>query len=533
MLSLSLALALLSLLLSTFIGPCQSQEAPAFSTGKFDFSKDHRTDLCARHRQVYLDEISLPDALAGLNLSVVLTDYDDPVDALFFSLNEAGVIDTQVTPLFATIMDELAERAGFFWRNSFGVVKPITSADTNRTWSDLLEWEVQTYDVAMGKWDRTASRIANKIAFPIGWYDSSIILVQSVQDDGDSLNIWSFLLPFEMGVWGLILAAIVVSGLLYFLLERMDTAADEQDLERHPSAAVYYSFINFTGQNEFQPQTNAARLLTFSMAFWALIIGAAYTANLASFLVERRKPSGTIQSVQEAVIAHAPICLQADTALDDYISEKYPAAVLIHRSSQRDVFASLRKDECVVAVVPQNSYDTYSRDEDVNGDCSLSWVGRVERFVPSGLTTAVDSGTLCTSLVTHVLDYHLLQIQTDGFLERAWESHLERVGTQNCVQEQGVSAETNGDSETFSLSIQDLAGIFIVHGILSSTALLVGVVKFFMKRRTPAKDDDVQRPSTVCAESGNEMEGSILVDTSSNVQQPFTEATEDEEHFPT
>jgi hypothetical protein len=73
-----------------------------------------------------------------LNLSVVLTDYTDPIDKHYFALNGKGVIDPNEVPLFAKILDELGRRAGFSWRNSFGVVSPIVALeDRNRTWSDL------------------------------------------------------------------------------------------------------------------------------------------------------------------------------------------------------------------------------------------------------------------------------------------------------------------------------------------------------------------------------------------------------------
>jgi hypothetical protein len=115
-----------------------AQQAPFFETKKFETASSHRTDLCERHRQIYSNTIKLEDALRGLNLSVVLTDYKNPIDKRFFTLNGKGVIDPSEVPLFAKILDELGRRAGFSWRNSFGVVTPIDSLeDGNRTWSDL------------------------------------------------------------------------------------------------------------------------------------------------------------------------------------------------------------------------------------------------------------------------------------------------------------------------------------------------------------------------------------------------------------
>jgi hypothetical protein len=55
----------------------------------------------------------------------------------------------------------------------------------------------------------------------------------------------------------------------------------------------------FTGKIRYQPQTNAARLFTVSVCFWALVMGASYTANLASALVVRMQPKIQVTSLEQ------------------------------------------------------------------------------------------------------------------------------------------------------------------------------------------------------------------------------------------
>ena len=46
----------------------------------------------------------------------------------------------------AVLMDELARRAGFTWRDSFGVyVDPIN----NETWTELLDWATDSFVVIL------------------------------------------------------------------------------------------------------------------------------------------------------------------------------------------------------------------------------------------------------------------------------------------------------------------------------------------------------------------------------------------------
>jgi flagellar basal body-associated protein FliL len=354
----------------------------------------------------------------------------------------------------------------------------------------------------MGKWDRTRERMSNQIAFPEGWYDASIIMIEYTdpQSTTTDLDLFSFLTPFEWTVWMLILATIVASGLVYYLLEKMNTASDERTLEEAPVSAVYYSAITFTGHLEFRPQTHAARLVAFSLSFSALIVAAAYTANLASFLVARRQPSSTLQSIQDAVAQRAPICLQASVALDQYITNQYPSAVLVRNYSESDVFEGLVQGECRVAVVPKYSYETYLKNSEINSDCGLTWQGRVEKFVPSGLASRVDTGNLCTSLVSHVLDLHLLEMDADGFLDVVWEEHIQRVGNQNClVESSGPTGELEDD--TYSLSIQEMAGIFIVHTVLTSIAVLLAIFQFFMEKRRAVVEPTERRDNTLLTEA--------------------------------
>ena len=114
----------------------------------------------------------------------------------------------------------------------------------------------------------------------------------------------------------------------------------------------------------------------------------------------------------------------------------------------------------------------------VNFDCALSSEKRIAVVQPSGMATAiVDS---CTSLVSHVLDYHLASMIDDGFIEQAWKNHLSRQGTIECIQD----TSNNGwfdESDTFSLTLVDVGGIFIVHIVLSLCAIALATGQFYVK----------------------------------------------------
>jgi hypothetical protein len=236
---------------------------------KFDSAAGgtYRTNICAQQQPLFEEQIELGDALRGLDLSVAITNYQGvPNEERFFALDDVtGGIRTSDPGLFVVILDELARRAGFRWRHSFAAIRPLSAAvDGNKTWTDLLEWEIDHFDIAAEYWGRSEARMALGISFPKGWYDGSIILAQTKDTSNqDNSSFWSFLLPFDGKVWLAIIAAILFTGLMYFVLERVNVESDERELENKPAAAIFLAALTFTGHFQFQPNTTAARLLSF------------------------------------------------------------------------------------------------------------------------------------------------------------------------------------------------------------------------------------------------------------------------------
>jgi len=202
------------LLLFCYSAPTTAQQAPMATVTKFDPAvANYRTDVCARQRELYEEKVKLEDALRGLQLSVAMTNYAGvPNEKYFFALGDDGKIKPDEPGLFVVIMDEIARRAGFQWRNSFVAIPPLdASTDGNKTWTDLLEWEVNRFDIAADYWGKGTARMARGISFPKGWYDGSVILAWSSapSDGGGSKRFWSFLRPFDNLVWLGIVAAIM------------------------------------------------------------------------------------------------------------------------------------------------------------------------------------------------------------------------------------------------------------------------------------------------------------------------------------
>ncbi|KAI2504706.1 ionotropic glutamate receptor [Fragilaria crotonensis] len=475
--------AVLLLLLQRF---STAQQRPFVSIEAFAPStKTYRTSVCDRQRDLYEGKTLLQDALQGLNISVAMTNYKVPNEDAFFTLVD-GKIKEENPGLFVVIMDEIALRAGFSWRNTFAAIDPLDSTiQVGKSWTDLLEWEVDSFDIAADYWARSVDRMARGISFPVGWYDGSIILVYS-EDSTDKFNLWSFLLPFETNVWLAMAAAIFFSGLVYFFLERLNSSSDKRHLGEKPVTAIFLAAITFTGHFEYRPNTNAARLLSFSWTFWTLIMASAYTANMASFLVQRRAEVTSVSTIDDAVRQAVPVCVQRGAVIDEMLSKTNPDLILVRKDTEKEVFDGLKQSwyggsgGCGLVLTNLGTFELYQSQKSSNADCSLTSEKRVILNMPAGFATAVDSGIMCTSLISYVMDYHLQQMKSDGFIDQAWQDHIARIST--------ISCDTSASSQAgnVSLTLKDMGGIFIAHALMTIMALSLAILQYlYAKFRMP------------------------------------------------
>jgi hypothetical protein len=460
----TVALAL-TLLVSPYSSYVQAQ-SPSLTATPFDYSVRHRQSVCER-QQLFFDAngtMDLRDTLTSLQLRPFLE------LGRFFHLdenNDNGAIPTQDPGILVVLLDEVAARGGFTWRESYGV---FSIGDRgNGTFSELVKWSVETYDILVSRVATSIDRMANGVSFPKGWYDARLIMVGIEQDDSSSLDVWSFTKPFSAGVWGLIGVTLCVSGLIYMGLEGFDEGSDSQVLENKPFENVFIASLMFTGHFEYRPTSNGARLLTLSLAFFCLLVKSAYTANLASYLVVDKVSSIRIDSVEDAVSKGYRICVIDTSIADESLTRAFPAANIVRKLVEKDMYVAVRSGECEIALTTFSSWQEFSRDSSVNGDCQMSWIGRVFREGEAGFATISDSGSLCTSLIRDVVNLLLVEMTDDGFIDRAWESEL------NTIAGQCDSSTDSQDNDSGQLTIQAMGGTFIIHFVLTAVAVCISL----------------------------------------------------------
>lgn len=182
---------------AAYLRSSRAQEMPKYSEVPFT-NITHRTNLCSLSMKYVMGEIKLNDVLRGIELSVGINDYVPE----FLSFNAEGALDTEKPGLFPILLDELARRAGFNWRNSYGrVLSPFHPLNEGRlvdgvpvTWTHVMVDAIERYDLLFAEWAHSLERKQKGIGFTTGWFDASIILIQGESQSIKPSHAFSFFL---------------------------------------------------------------------------------------------------------------------------------------------------------------------------------------------------------------------------------------------------------------------------------------------------------------------------------------------------
>jgi hypothetical protein len=141
------------------------------------------------------------------------------------------------------------------------------------------------------------------------------------------------------------------------------------------------------------------------------------------------------------------------------------------------VYEGLRDGTCAIAITTVSTWEGYQYDALLNGDCNLEWIGQVFRPVQSGFTLKADSGVFCTSLLADVMNLELVEMVADGFMGAAWAEYQTQTATIFCDEIGNTAKRSN------QMTMQNMGGIFLFHGMLMTVSLLMAVVVWYRSER--------------------------------------------------
>ena len=119
----------------------------------------------------------------------------------------------------------------------------------------------------------------------------------------------------------------------------------------------------------------------------------------------------------------------------------------------------------------------------INPDCKLQWVGRAVDMSSAGPAVLVNAGHYCTSLIGSVFDYYLKEMIRDGFVEKAFDRYAASVATHTCPEDEMPSDV----DDSFRLTMVDMGGIFLIHGVACVLGLFLSVLQRNMGKRATSR----------------------------------------------
>ncbi|CAB9509968.1 Glutamate receptor, ionotropic [Seminavis robusta] len=399
-----------------------------------DDSGSRRQDLCSRYEAYRHGNVTLRHALRQMQLHVLMPERGDR----FFRYSNTTGIAQSYPGLTADLMDRLAIRAGFTWRQSFGTL-PQVPTYYNLTYTEMLWWAVNTYDIAVGRYDRSLERMELGISYMEPFFDGSIILLDKIEATvglaqlaQERVYLGNWLRPFTPDVWALTLVTIVVSALIYQFIEFINGERQARSMGQWIMDNLYLSVLSAAQNFEYAPSTAAGRIFAVSMTFWSLVMTATYTANLASLFVDENKPVTSISTMEEAAALQIPICVLRDTNMDILIKQRYQGVNRIPKLYELEMYQALNNGECQLLAEARSSWEELQHRKAYNPDCDLKWVGRTVQGVKSGFAVKADVGYKCTSLIRDVFNLHIHEMERNGELDDVWKMHESQIKDANC-----------------------------------------------------------------------------------------------------
>ena len=94
---------------------------------------------------------------------------------------------------------------------------------SNNTWTEMLLWGVETYDIAEYSWDQSVERMEQGVAYVEPFFDGSLILIDQKDppEHTNRIRLDNWTLPFEPAVWVVTALTIVASAVVYLIIKHL------------------------------------------------------------------------------------------------------------------------------------------------------------------------------------------------------------------------------------------------------------------------------------------------------------------------
>jgi hypothetical protein len=208
-----------------------------------------------------------------------------------------------------------------------------------------------------------------------------------------------------------------------------------------------------------------------------MILGATYTANLASFFVLTSSVNPGLTSIDDANSKRATICTPLNSVIYTYLQAQYPNIKLVPPLDNLEIncFQSLLTGEADGYVTPAYIFDMLSSKAVNNPLCNIIVVGGQITYYGAGFSIVSDNApftfsgsraTRCSSAVIDAINIGILRKQNTNALATMWANELNALNDLKCPAHTALSP---------SMDVADMAGIWIIYASFVAGAIIIWI----------------------------------------------------------
>ena len=347
------------------------------------------------------------------------------------------------------LLNAFSERLGFNY-----TIHELHQLPNETTWTPTLIRAVGRdaplpADLIMSFWSRSESRVAS-LSFLSGHVDSSAVLTARMATNPTPSiveKLTSFLRPFEWPLWLCLIAMIVASGAVDYLLERKSSPGARLggciyeyvagtlwggfESPRSRSSALYQVVVSFlilvtvsacasTGPepkpiSSSEPVRSTQVTVPLRDVGWGPVL--ADTANLAAFITISAQSSVSAESIEDVMAQELTACAYDDSNFPlQQVSRIYPRLhYMKYSNAQQALFHLAATEKCDAVIMSKIQFDSFKVEEKA---CRMKLVQTIFPEL-SGWVTAASNPCL-----VRAFEWALVGIQRSGELDRLLEHYL-------------------------------------------------------------------------------------------------------------
>ncbi|CAE7204392.1 Nmdar1 [Symbiodinium natans] len=435
-----------------------------------------RNDFCPEFEKVQAGTLQIEKALVGKHLTFVVPTFDmtDPTSSHWNDGQPVGPpendmdITHKVHGYHASVLKAVSKVANFTYTIRLNTVPGASTT----TW--LLQ-QSPNYDAVLGSWsDSLVRREAGFLQpYPLVTKDLKMIVQRKI----DSPSVWSvmftFLKPFSTSLWLLLFVCSLVTAAFMWFFETSRVSIEEggevevSDGSEGALKSVWLSGLQFTGGGGYTPVTAWGRLLLLSWSFLIMVVGAAYTANLATFLIVHQTASTSLSSFEEAKQQNAKVCARMEWSIGEFLREIAEGKVRFVDVSPKHadgIREFLDDGKCEAYVSYQDIGKLYLNEKAFNDACKYDFVGPSIKPLTGGWPISIIQHG-CPQLLLTSLSVALKYLDKEGTVKRIWSD----FASSRADMDQSCNVPEVSDSA--SMGVYDMAGVLSLHALCLILAL--------------------------------------------------------------